>query len=176
MFTLITLQPTNGQHNDTYHQTLYPEGAAYLTRDGVSVLAYILDRHENKCGDDEREEDYGRDDPPCPRMLAPPGLKSAFVTHDPLSVVGDIFKTGLLGASLWVSACATPARMHDEAQLNRVALGCGLALGELIQDEAEKKLLLLIHDNPSREQRLCVVEWAKSNGLKTVFVRMNFQG
>ena len=25
-----------------------------------------------------------------------------------------------------LSACATPARMHDEAQLNQVALGCGL--------------------------------------------------
>src|SRR4051794_29468968 len=37
--------------------------------------------------------------------------------------------------TLAVSACATPAQMHTEAQLNAVALGCGLALGELIQDE-----------------------------------------
>ncbi len=81
---------------------------------------------------------------------------------------------GLSGMALNLSACATPARMHDEAQLNRVATGCGLALGELIQDQAEKKLLLLIHDNPSREQRVCVAQWAKSNGLKTVFGRMNF--
>ena len=36
-----------------------------------------------------------------------------------------------------VAACATPARMHDEAQLNSVATGCGLALGELIQDDSE---------------------------------------
>ena len=33
-----------------------------------------------------------------------------------------------------LSACVTPAQMHTEAQLNDVALGCGLALGELIQD------------------------------------------
>ena len=34
--------------------------------------------------------------------------------------------------SLVLSACATPAQMHSEAQLNGVATGCGLALGELI--------------------------------------------
>ena len=73
-----------------------------------------------------------------------------------------------------LSACATPARMHDEAQLNRVALGCGLALGELIQDESEKKLLLLVHDKPSVEQRICVARWARHNGLKAVFVGINF--
>jgi len=77
-------------------------------------------------------------------------------------------------ALLALSACATPARMHDEAQLNQVALGCGLALGELIQDESEKKLLLLVHDKPSVEQRICVARWARHNGLKAVFVGINF--
>ena len=64
--------------------------------------------------------------------------------------------------------------MHDEAQLNNVALGCGLALGELIQDESEKKLLLLIRQDPSAEQRVCVAKWARRNGLKAVFVNMQF--
>jgi len=77
-------------------------------------------------------------------------------------------------AVLGLSACATPARMHDEAQLNNVALGCGLALGELIQDESEKKLVLLVRDNPSASQRTCVAKWAKRNGLKAVFVNINF--
>jgi hypothetical protein len=76
--------------------------------------------------------------------------------------------------TLALSACVTPARMHDEAALNSIALGCGLALGELIQDESEKKLLLLIHDSPSAEQRLCVTKWARRNGLKPVFVNMSF--
>ena len=81
-----------------------------------------------------------------------------------------------LGAACAValSACATTARMHDQTQLNDVALGCGLALGELIQDESEKRLLLLIHDNPTAEQRVCVAEWARKNGLKPVFVNMAF--
>ncbi len=81
--------------------------------------------------------------------------------------------TTLIFASI-LSACATPARMHDEAQLNNVALGCGLALGELIQDESEKKLLLTVRSDPSPAQRTCVAQWAKRNGLKAVFVHMDF--
>jgi hypothetical protein len=77
-------------------------------------------------------------------------------------------------AGLTLAACATPARMHDEAQLNTVATGCGLALGELIQDDSEKKLLLLIHQDPSAAQRVCVAKWARKNGLKPVFVHMQF--
>jgi hypothetical protein len=77
-------------------------------------------------------------------------------------------------AILLLSACVTPARMHDEAQLNRVALGCGLALGELIQDESEKKLLLTIRSDPTLQQRACVARWAKRNGLKAVFLNIKF--
>jgi hypothetical protein len=69
-----------------------------------------------------------------------------------------------------LSACATPARMHTEEQLNSVATGCGLALGELIQDESEKKLLLMIRQDASPAQRVCVAKWARKNGLKAVFV------
>jgi hypothetical protein len=64
--------------------------------------------------------------------------------------------------------------MHTEAQLNEVATGCGLAIGELMQDESEKKLLLMIRQDPSPEQRVCVARWARRNGLKTVFVNMQF--
>ena len=85
-----------------------------------------------------------------------------------------VFAILVVGASLVLSACATPARMHDEAQLNTIALGCGLALGELIQDESEKKLLLMVRQDPSVEQRVCVAKWARRNGLKAVFVNMTF--
>ena len=49
----------------------------------------------------------------------------------------------MIMSALGLSACVTPV-LHTEAQLNDVARGCGLALGELIQDESEKKLLLMI--------------------------------
>jgi hypothetical protein len=85
-------------------------------------------------------------------------------------------KVAVLFAVALLSACTIPARMHSEEQLNTVATGCGLALGELIQDESEKKLLLLIHQDPSAQQRVCVAKWARRNGLKTVFVNMTFPG
>ena len=77
-------------------------------------------------------------------------------------------------AACSLSACATPARMHDEAQLNSIALGCGLAMGELIQDESEKRLLLTMHSDPSLKQRVCVARWAKANGLRAVFLNIQF--
>ena len=83
-------------------------------------------------------------------------------------------RLSLLVLALALSACATPARMHTEEQLNAIATGCGLALGELIQDDSEKTLLLTLHENPTAEQRACVARWAKRNGLKTVFVNMSF--
>ena len=73
-----------------------------------------------------------------------------------------------------LTACATPERMHTQEQLNSIATGCGLALGELIQDESEKKLLLMIRNEPTVDQRVCVAKWARRNGLKAVFVNMNF--
>jgi hypothetical protein len=77
-------------------------------------------------------------------------------------------------ATALLSACATPAQMHTEAQLNEVATGCGLALGELIQDESQKKLLIAIRQNATIDQRRCVGQWARRNGLKAVFVNVQF--
>ena len=77
-------------------------------------------------------------------------------------------------AVLALSACATPAQLHTEEQLNQVALGCGLALGELLQDGSEKRLLLAIRQEPTIEQRACVAKWARRNGLKPVFVDIKF--
>ena len=64
--------------------------------------------------------------------------------------------------------------MHDETQLTQVALGCGLSMGELIQDDSEKKLLLTMRSGPTAQQRTCVAHWAKRNGLKAVFVDIKF--
>ena len=62
-------------------------------------------------------------------------------------------------------ACVTPARMHTEAQLNDVALGCGLAMGELMQDESEKRLLFMMSYRATNAQRTCVAQWARRNHL-----------
>ena len=73
-----------------------------------------------------------------------------------------------------LSACVTPARMHTADELNAVTRQCGLALGELIQDEIEKKVLIALRNDATAEQRVCVTRWARKNGLKPVFVSMSF--
>ena len=77
-------------------------------------------------------------------------------------------------AMLCLGGCIS-ARMHSETELNSVARGCGLALGELMQDESEKRLLLMMRNEPTVKQRVCVARWARRNGLKAVFVEMDFQ-
>ena len=53
--------------------------------------------------------------------------------------------------------------------------GAGSRSGELMQDEKPKKrLLLIVRNAPSAEQRLCVARWARQNHLKAVFVHMDF--
>ena len=77
----------------------------------------------------------------------------------------------LIGAgALALFACATPARMHTESELNKVAAKCGFALGQLAQDEEEKRLLFIMEANPSAAKQVCVKNWAKRNGLKPVFI------
>jgi hypothetical protein len=76
----------------------------------------------------------------------------------------------LAGLAAALSACATPARMHSEAELNSVGQSCGLALGEVAQDEEEKRLLFVMEAKPSAAKRLCVIRWARRNGLRAVFI------
>jgi hypothetical protein len=76
--------------------------------------------------------------------------------------------------SLALTACVTPARMHTQDELNAVTRQCGLALGELIQDELEKKVLIALRNDATAAQRVCVTRWARRNGLKPVFVSMSF--
>ena len=68
-----------------------------------------------------------------------------------------------------LSACAT-ARMHSAAELDGVASECGLALGELVQDEEEKRLLFLFRTAPTAEERACVQRWARKNRLHPVII------
>ena len=86
----------------------------------------------------------------------------------------DISRILVVGAGLAsLTACVTP-RMHTQDELNAVTRQCGLALGELIQDEMEKKVLIALRNDATPEQRVCVTRWARRNGLKPVFVQMSF--
>ena len=73
-----------------------------------------------------------------------------------------------------LSGCVT-ARMHTQIELNGIGQECGLALGELFQDESEKRLVFLFRPDASPQERACVAKWARRNGLKAVFVNsVNF--
>ena len=74
----------------------------------------------------------------------------------------------VIGA-LALTACVT-ARMHSEAELNGVTRQCGLALGELFQDESEKRLLFMIRHGATADERSCVLRWARERHLRLVFV------
>ena len=76
--------------------------------------------------------------------------------------------------SVALSACAT-ARFHSVEEINAVGQQCGVAIGEVFQDESEKRLLFLMKPGATAEQRLCVLRWARKNHMKFVFVEaINF--
>jgi hypothetical protein len=79
----------------------------------------------------------------------------------------------LIAATLALSGCVT-ARMHTQAELNDVGHNCGLALGELFQDESEKRLLFMMRHGATVQERACVLRWARERHLRLVFV--NAQG
>ena len=66
----------------------------------------------------------------------------------------------LLPAMLLLSGCVT-ARLHSETELNGIGEQCGLALGELFQDESEKRLVFLFRPDSTPDQRACVASWAR---------------
>jgi hypothetical protein len=72
--------------------------------------------------------------------------------------------------ALTLAACATTARLHTQAELNDVGARCGLALGELFQDESEKRLLFLFKVQPTPAERSCVHQFARHNHLRVVFI------
>jgi hypothetical protein len=81
----------------------------------------------------------------------------------------DIKSILIICGALALSACVT-ARMHSVEELNSVGRQCGLAAGELFQDEEEKSLLFLMRVAPTREERVCVARWAKKNRLHLVYL------
>ncbi|MDQ3478925.1 MAG: hypothetical protein M3438_07190 [Pseudomonadota bacterium] len=88
----------------------------------------------------------------------------------------DISSILIIGASaLALSACATTARLHSVEEINSVGASCGVELGEVFQDESEKRLLFLMKPGATQAQRLCVGRWARRNHMKFVFVEaINF--
>jgi hypothetical protein len=76
--------------------------------------------------------------------------------------------------TLALTGCAT-ARFHSVEEINAVGQQCGVAMGEVFQDESEKRLLFLMKPGATAAQRTCVARWARKNHMKFVFVEaINF--
>jgi hypothetical protein len=74
----------------------------------------------------------------------------------------------LLAATL-LSGCAT-ARLHTETELADVTRVCGLAAGELVQEEEDPRILFLVRPKASPRERGCAMRWAKRNHLHLAYV------
>ena len=79
-------------------------------------------------------------------------------------------KIGALACCVTIASGCAMARLHTQTELNGIGRQCGLALGELFQDESEKRLVFLFRPDVTPEQRRCVVQWARKNRMKTVIV------
>ena len=82
----------------------------------------------------------------------------------------------LTGAAFTLSGCVT-ARMHSADELASVGHACGLATGELVQEQELKKVLFLYRVAPAPAQRHCVYRWAHANHLYLAIIEaVNWTG
>jgi len=169
----------DAHHGDGFHHPALADGPCR----SIESLTPFMESDEEKQGRDGTQNNDPSHDRRHSRVGTRPSDNSTIVRlrrHSrgcrpedlKFSLIVPFF---VAAAALALSACATPARMHDAAQLNTVATGCGMALGELIQDAEQKKLLIALRNEVSPQQRVCITQWARRNGLKPVFVNMDFQ-
>jgi len=78
------------------------------------------------------------------------------------------------GAGIALAGCATIPRVYSENELSSVGRACGLAAGELVQEEDEPRLVFLFRQGPSRSQVSCVKEWSRKRKLTLALVNMNW--
>lgn len=75
-----------------------------------------------------------------------------------------------IGAAILLAACVTPARLYSETELSAVSGRCGLAAGEVLQEEEEPRLLFLFSPGATRAQRKCVARWSQRHGLHLAYI------
>jgi hypothetical protein len=75
-----------------------------------------------------------------------------------------------LALGLALAACVTPARLYSDVELSAVSGKCGLAQGEVLQEEEEPRLLFLFSPGATPKQRKCVARWSKRHGLHLAYI------
>ena len=69
-----------------------------------------------------------------------------------------------LSMVLALSACVN-TRVFSEAELNEVGRGCGLAMGEVIQEPTEPRFLFIFAIGPTLQQVGCVRQFARRHNM-----------
>jgi hypothetical protein len=82
-------------------------------------------------------------------------------------------RAALLLLPLLIGGCVTTPKLYSQQELGSLAQSCGYALGEIIQDPEEKKLLLVLTAVPTTaaEQR-CIRRWARPRHLHVVYAQV----
>jgi hypothetical protein len=72
-----------------------------------------------------------------------------------------------------LAGCATTPRLYSQQELGSLAQSCGYALGEVIQDPEEKKLLLVLTAVPTtKTEQACIYRWARPRRLHVVYAQV----
>ncbi|MEA3040986.1 MAG: hypothetical protein QOC65_475 [Sphingomonadales bacterium] len=71
-----------------------------------------------------------------------------------------------------LAGCTTtqPVRMYSQHELGVVAHRCGLALGEVSQEEEEPRLLFLFAERAEEGAVRCVRRWSRRHSLHFVHI------
>ncbi len=76
----------------------------------------------------------------------------------------------LLGAVL-LGGCVTAPKLYTQQELGRVAQSCGYALGELVQEEEEPRILFVFSVAEVKGvHQACVYRWARPRKLHVAFM------
>ena len=82
-------------------------------------------------------------------------------------------RAAVLLAGLALSACVTTPKLYTQQELGSLAQSCGYALGEIVQDPEEKKLLLVLTAVPTTAaERKCIHRWARPRHLHVVYAQV----
>jgi hypothetical protein len=77
--------------------------------------------------------------------------------------------TLLLLAPPLLGGCAT-TRLYSATELSALGRNCGIAEGEVVQEEDEPRLLFLYTVGPSKAQISCVAQWSRKHNLHLALI------
>lgn len=80
-------------------------------------------------------------------------------------------RAAILAVPLLIAGCATVPRAYSQLELGQVAQSCGYALGELVQEHDEPRILFVFSlAEASRKEQACVQRWARKRKLHVAFM------